>query len=391
VVRVDSLIARSLSLATKVDRQRTSATLNVAELMLSRVDFSPDDAAWANAFPIGRVTMSAKGVIRQEGIDRMEVAHVAFDVPAQTFHAEGFRSGPTGSDEDFRKRSRYARDRVVMMVDSVRVFGADFREYLRRARYQVRRTEVTGFSIDVLSEDELPPNPAGGRHRTPQAALRALGFDYRLDTILVSGRVTLRERDKGAPAPGILTFDRVHATFLNATNDPARMSDSLPLAITINARMMEAATVRIQATMPLLAPDFRMRWQADIGPMPAASFNPFLVNAAGMKLQSGDILGIRIVSTVANGRARGTIEPRWRGLHVEFPGMARTDHGLFGGIKRGLAKFVANAFAVRDDNVTTPEKPALNAVIDHRWSPREALPGFIWLSLRDPLIPLLKR
>jgi hypothetical protein len=391
VIRVDSLTARALSLTTRPGRNGPGSRISVAELMLARVDVRADNAAWASAFPVGRITMTASGLAQQSGTDRMELAHLGLDVPAQTLHAEGFRAGPTGTDAEFRKRSRYAHDRVVISVDSVRGLGAEFLEYIRRGRYRLRRAEVTGFALDVLAEDELPSDPASrGKHRTPQGALRAMGIDYRLDTILVSGRLALREREKDAASPGVLTFDRVKAVFLNATNDPVRMTDSTPLRITIDARMMQASSVRIDATMPLLAPDFRMDWRATIGAMPAAGFNPFIVNAVGMKFQGGEILGIHIASTVRNGRARGSIEPRWRGLQVEFPGVARKDTGLFGGIKRGLAKFAANAFAVRDDNMATPDHPALNATIDHRWSPSEALPAFIWLCLRDPLLPLLK-
>jgi len=124
--------------------------------------------------------------------------------------------------------------------------------------------------------------------------------------------------------------------------------------------------------------------------MPADGLNAFLVNATGMKFKSGEIVQIRITSKVAGGRARGLIEPRWRGLQVEFPGIARGNQGLFGAIRRGIAKFAANAFVVRDNNVDAPGVPALNGVIDHQWKSTEALPEFIWVSLREPLLPILK-
>jgi hypothetical protein len=154
---------------------------------------------------------------------------------------------------------------------------------------------------------------------------------------------------------------------------------------------MRSAPVHIEATMPLLSRDFRMRWRAEIGAMPASAFNAFLMNATGMKFQNGEIMQIHIASTVTGGHARGVIEPRWQGLHVEFPGISRGNQGLFGAIKRGIAKFAANSFVVRSDNVDVPDKRALNGAITHRWKSSEALPEFIWLSVREPLLPLLKR
>lgn len=391
VVRLDSLVARSLRVVTKARRARPGAVISVGELRLAHVDFSPDNAAWADAFPVGRITMSATGIVRQVGTDRMQLAHLEGDVPSQTVHAEGLRAGPTGSDSDFVRRLRYQEDRVTFAVDSLRALGVDFLEFIRRARYSVRRVEAVGFAVDVLTDHGPPKNPShGSTHRTPQAALRNLGIDFRVDTIVVAGRISIRERLADAPSPGVLTFEPIHAVLLNGTNDPVRMTDSTPLRVSIDTRLMHSAPVHIEATMPLLAQDFRMRWRAEIGAMPASAFNPFLVNATGMKFQGGEILQIHIASTVTRGRARGVVEPRWRDLNVELPGIARGNRGLFGVIRRGIAKFAANSFVVRGDNADVPGKSALNGTITHQWTPSEALPEFIWLSVRDPLLALMK-
>ncbi len=390
-VRIDSLIAHDLALENRATRIRGPATTEVAELVLAQVDIDPAAAAWSSAFPVGRVTMMATGVTRRAGFDRTEIGAFGLDLVAQTAHAEGIRMGPTGSDAEFRRRSRRAHDRVTLAVDSVRLLGTGFREFIRSGSYRVRRADLTGFALDVLTEDSLPGDPPGShRHLTPQGFLRALGVDYRVDTLTVSGQVTLRERDDNAAAPGVLIFDRVVAGFFNVTNDPSLMSDSTPLRLTIDARVMRAAPVHITATMPLQSTTYRMQWRFRIGGMPAAAFNPFLANAAGMSFTAGTLEGINATATVRNGRARGTIEPRWKGLNVSFPGVARHDGGLLGGIRRGLTKFVANAFAVRDNNMPAPGQPALDGVIDHQWTSAETLPTFIWMSIREPLLPLLK-
>lgn len=392
VVQLDSLVAHSLSVATKASRVRTSAVISIGELLLAHVRFSPDNEAWANAFPVGPIAMSATTIVRMAGTDRMALAHLGADIPAQTVHAEGLRAGPVGNDAEFVRQLRFQDDRVEFAADSLRILGVDFLEFIRRGHYSVRRVEATGFALDVLTDHGPPEDTTHGtRHQTPQAALRALGIDYRIDTIVVSGRITIRERLADAPTPGVLAFEPLRAVILNATNDPARMTDSTPLRVAIESRLMHSAPVHVEVSMPLLSRDFRMRLQAEIGAMPASAFNAFLVNATGMKFQSGDIVQIRIASTVKGGHARGVIEPRWRGLHVEFPGIARGNQGLIGAIKRGVAKFAANTFAVRGDNVVAPGSSAVNGVIDYQWKTTQTLPRFVWLSLREPLLPLLKR
>lgn len=391
VVFLDTLIGTDVRAVAARGRRSTGAVTSAASITLTGMRVTPDDSAWAGAFPLGRITLLAEGISRVVGTDRLDLAHLAVDVPAQRIAARGFRSGPTGSDADFLRRSPFAHDRVEFAADSLRMLGADFREFVRHDRYVVRRLELHGGSVDILVDHGLPSDTTRRHpHRTPQAVVRALPISLRIDTAVVRGRITLREREADAPSPGVLVFEPVQATLTNVTNDPQRMSDSTPLRVIIDSRLMRSAPVHVEATMPLLAPDFRMQWHAQVGAMPMEALNPFIMNATGMKFTDGTMHQVAIRVVVRGGRARGTIQPRWEGLHVEFPGIARSDRGLLGGIRRGLAKLAANAFAVRDDNVTQPGHPALDGRIDHQWTRAEALPAFIWNSLQEALLPLLK-
>ena len=154
---------------------------------------------------------------------------------------------------------------------------------------------------------------------------------------------------------------------------------------------MGVAPFHFELEMPLLADQFTMRYRGRLGAMDAAALNPFASDGAGVKFTRGRIEGISFDATVASGRARGRITPRWTNLGIELPGLDRKNTGIFGGLKRAVGKFVANAFMVRDDNVAGKKEPPRDGTIDHRWTPQETLPQFLWNSIRDPLVPLLKK
>ncbi|HQW68003.1 MAG TPA: hypothetical protein PLJ23_13235, partial [Gemmatimonadales bacterium] len=121
------------------------------------------------------------------------------------------------------------------------------------------------------------------------------------------------------------------------------------------------------------------------------ALNAFASDGSGIRFTRGSIQEIRFDAAVTNGRARGQVTPRWTDLGIELPGLSRKNTGIFGGLKRAAAKFVANAFMVRDNNTTGGKEPPRNGRIDHRWRTSETLPQFLWNSLRDPLIPLMKK
>ncbi|MEP6591414.1 MAG: DUF748 domain-containing protein, partial [Gemmatimonadota bacterium] len=297
---------------------------------------------------------------------------------------------PLGNDAAFLRRSRYRAERTSLDVAHVEVFGIRLPEYLREGSFWVRRAEITGLALDVMADKGKPSKPGRARHRMPQDALRELGLQLHADTVTITGRVQYRERDAEAPKPGVLTFEGIRATVLNLSTDPRRMTDSTPMTLRVDSRLMGAGALHLEAEIPLLAPKFTMAFRGSLGGMDAEAFNPLIVDATGVRFIRGHISSVRFNVTVRGGVASGTVQPRWEGLGIEVPGVARSQTNILGKLKRAVAKIAANAFLVRDDN-PAKDKPALNGNISHRWTPEETLPQFIWFSLRDALVPLLKR
>ena len=173
------------------------------------------------------------------------------------------------------------------------------------------------------------------------------------------------------------------------STDPTRQTDAAPTRIVADARLMGRGPFHVDIALPLLANNFSMSYSGRLGAMPATAFTPFLLGATKLGFSNGEVESISFTARVRNGFASGTVVPRWKGLKVEVPGIAKT--GPLGGIRRAIAKFAANEFMVNADNSASAKRPPEDGVIRHQWTPRQSLPQFLWFSIRDAILPILQQ
>lgn len=385
---LDMTLLRVVEEAT-VARDSTVTMLRRLEVRGARFD---DAQSWATAFPIGPVTVAAGGFTRRTRDDELLVGSFGLNVPAGTASVDSLRIGPEGNDGTFQRRNRYRVDRLVLSANRVALVGLDLPAFLNQENFLLRRADAEGVELDILTDKRKAKAPRRQvSHRHPQQVVRDLGLLVGADTITIAGEARYREHAVDAPRPGVVTFRNLKATLYNLTTDTVRMTDSTPFRLVADARLMGAGAFHFELEMPLLAEKFTMRYRGRLGAMPASAFNAFASDGSGIRFTRGQVQEIRFDASVTNGYARGRLTPRWTDLGIELPGLSRKNTGIFGGLKRAAAKFVANAFMVRDNNTAGGKESPLNGTIDHRWRSSETLPQFLWNSLRDPLIPLMKK
>lgn len=386
---LDSLHLTDLAL---VEGSGADSILTRLELLaLERVRLDLGDAAWDGPFPVGPVHVQARGILRDGRDTRLAIGRFGLDLAAGTVQLDSVRAGADGTDADWLRGRRWRADRTALAVDSVRVTGLGSHAWLRTGAITGRRVDIRGLDADIATDKRLPARRTATVHRTPQAWVREVAPRFHLDTVQVAGRMQYRERSPDAPRTGVVRFERVQVTMTNLSNDPARMTDSTPLVLRAEARLMGTGAFALQVEIPLLSPDFRMRYDGSLGRMPATALNPFIVGIAPMQFKEGRILGITFGATVTNGVARGQVRPRWDSLFVDITRTASGGGGILGGIKRAVTKFAANEFVLQSENSDAGDRPPRDGPIVHRWVPRETLLQFLWNGIRDALLPLVKR
>jgi hypothetical protein len=104
-------------------------------------------------------------------------------------------------------------------------------------------------------------------------------------------------------------------------------------------------------------------------------------------------VGVSFSAAVRHGVVFGSVTPRYADLSVEVTGHGSRGilgaGGIFGGAVRGLASLAAKSKisgANPYGRTTTPRRGAIR----HVFTPSQTLPAFLWQSLREGLLAVLK-
>lgn len=373
-----SLPALSLTLERPGPRGGTSVVLEHARFDAEGLDFDLESAT------ADRARLRATGlVLRPDSLTEISVARLDAGLTDSTLALTDAEHEPAIPEAEWVRRVRVRRDRVRFALDSLVGRGVAYRAFLASGEIGVRSLELHDARLDVLTDRRIPKGPPQ-RHTTPQRAAARIDPAVRLDTVLVTGgRIVYRERKPETERPGVVTFENLRAAVL----DFQLPSRGRPLRIEASARLMGEGALSARATVPLDAPDFRYELSGRVGAMPAEAFNRFLSVNEEFEFDDGRVEGITFSQTVREGRARTTVTPRYRELSVEPTG---DGGGVIGSVSRGVKEFLAQSLVVRSRNPEEEGEDPLVGRTVRRYDPTSTWLQFLWLSLREGLLEVLK-
>lgn len=354
-------------------------------LAISRAWFDAEDVVFdPEAASAGRARLAASGIrLLPDSTIEISVARLEADFTDSTLTLAGAEHEPSIPESEWLRRVRVRRDRIRFALDSLRGRGVTYRTFLATGDIGIRTLELRGAVLDVLTDRRIPRGPPR-RHPTPQQVAARTRSAVRLDTLLVNGgRIVYRERKPERDGPGVVSFDDLRATVLHLDLP----SQGEPLRIEAGARLMGAGSLSVRVTVPLDAPDFRYELSGRLGAMPAEAFNRFLSVNESFEFDNGRVEEITIGQSVRGGRARTTVTPRYRDLSVQPTG---DGGGLIGSVKRAVEETVADALVVRSGNPGDDDEEPRVARTVRRYDPTSTWLQFLWFSLREGLLEVLK-
>jgi hypothetical protein len=334
-------------------------------------------------------------VMHPDSLRALSVGVVASNVSDSTLELHDISFKPTLSPSEFARVKRRAY--IGITAGRAQAEGIDFGALALGYGMIARRVAVDSFKVEV-SETKGPPRPPRVR-RSPQQWMADLDQSVSFDSILLrEGEVVYRENHPGRSHPGVITFAHLHATALNVRHWEGRRTRSEAMTLTVTSHIQKAGRFDVGFTVPLDAPRFEMAFQGTLGAMPATAFNDFVEPIYPWRIEKGQLSTIKFTAAVRNGVATGTITPIYRDLNVDVTGSGATgilgSGGVIGSAARGIASLAANVMKVNTNNPDDPDhptKPPQVGVIHHAFTRHESLPGFLWKSIRDGLLPVLKK
>lgn len=336
-------------------------------------------------------------LVHRDSTMALRLGALAANVSDSTIEASGVSYAPSLSPADYARLNAYRRPYITTKASRFQVQGIDFGRLVSGDGIRARRVAVDSFRL-TLTTDKRGPTRVVTR-LSPQERVADLDQSVSLDSVVLrDGEIVYREGRPGRERRGTIMFTRIQGSAVNVSHIDGRRTRADLTKFTVAAELQKAGRFDLHVEIPLDAPTFDMTFRGSLGAMPATAFDAFVEEVLPWRITKGQIQQVKFAAVVKNGVANGTVTPLYRDLAVEVTGKGATGilgtGGVFGDAARGLASIAANLMKVNTNNPDDPDKPTKPPMvgrIHYVFTHRENLPVFLWKSVRDGLVRVVKK
>ena len=239
----------------------------------------------------------------------------------------------TPPPEDTTDVSRQRKAVVTVTVDSIDVTGLDLDRAITNEALHLDRMSVHGMHAKVDLDKALPQDTTAN-HLLPPAALAALPFSIRIDTLdLADGEVLYRERNATTRRWGTVPFTALRARFLEIDNDPGERNEGSAFNGEFSGTLFHqghlSGTYRVEP-----GGSGRFSIGATLKDMPLTALNMASRPMMRIEVDGGTLHRMSLWMEGNAQRAKGTLGMDYEGflLRVEPGTPSDVRHSLFGGV-----------------------------------------------------------
>ena len=289
---------------------------------------------------------------------------------------------PTVPDSTYFRAAGPSSSRIRATVADIRVIGLR-NDNMRHRRLTASAILIASANLDLLADYRLPG--ALRRRVLWPTRFARLAWVVGIDSIgLDSGRIRYSEMRPGAASAGTVTFDRIHARIMNASNDSVA-TVSGPVVMEAEARLFGSGPLQARITVPVREGPLRLHAVGRLGSMPIKEFNGFVLPANGIEITGGDLHEATFSFDVSQNKATGEFRGQWEGFDLKLVDKRTGEQNLGKKLKTIVAKMIA-----KDDNMPD-SKGKLNATpIKYVVLPTDTFWGVIWRSLKSGMMKAMK-
>jgi len=260
-------------------------------------------------------------------------------------------------------------------TDEIKLSGISYQGLFNGKGIGIRSVLVNGTKLEIINDSKYANNNPG---KMPNEMVRGIPFPIEIDHIaFTNASIKYKTYTEGVKDPGILTFERTKMDVTNFTNNRKKMSAKHPCKIKSEAYVMGKGLFKVEAEVPLLSKDFNCKYQGSLGRIDATNFNS-LLEAGGMRLESGQVEAQHFEVTVVKGKATGEM------LLMYYDLKTKLVNKKTGKVKSFLSH-IAN-FILKNQNALKNHKGPETAVIDYSRKTEDGFLSYIWGSISEGIV-----
>jgi hypothetical protein len=309
-------------------------------------------------------------------------AHLRASLPDSELIAKDTQFKPLAGDEPFFAEREFRTTRFHIVVPECRVLGLAYKELFEGVAYRAQALHLVEPQFEALVNREKPPAPFEKSPLMVHEALAGLRQPMQLELLrITNGRVRYAERMTVDAEPAVLTFGSVNLAAEGIGNP---ISPHAAIELEGQGHFMNAATLRVQMTIPIRPETFSLHYSGSLDAMDLSELNPFLERAERIRINSGSTEGAQFEIEVRDGQARGRVRGIYEDLNISLLDKQT-------GAKHRITSLLANLLKIRTSNDPDAMGEMRVGNVSYTRAPEDAFFKFVWLALRSGVLDLISR
>ena len=286
--------------------------------------------------------------ITRDGLYAISFQDIMSSTSRKTVTFSNLRVKPLYPEMEFSKKYKTQHDRYNLYFKEISLNDIDFLSLNTQHRLIASNLLIDAADINIFMNRELPPVTFDKGRNYPHVVLKRLKLNTRIDTIRIQNTsINYSEYNPASEKKGTVTFNRLHATIINVTNDSLSLIRNHWTRAETSAWLMNKGSLNVQINFNLTSKKADFNFNGTMGKMDMRSLNQLARNLSLTNIRSGTINKAEFEVSGNRNTSVGYIKLYYNNLKVD---LLKNDDDRNELEKRGVVSALANTLVIKNDN-----------------------------------------
>jgi len=244
--------------------------------------------------------------------------------------------------------NKSTRDRFTLRIDSIQLNHFDFLNYHKYRVLNATSLTINQGAIQIFSNPNKQDNGQDKIKTFPNAALRVINTDIKIDTLLINHfNILYNEYNKKSNQTGSVIFNNTSGRVLNITTNKTALQTNNECKVELNSYFMNRAKLNVAFNFNLTDEAHSFNYKGELGQMDLKFVNPAAMPLGMVKITSGTLKLFRFDIHADASGDRGKVELLYNNVFVS---LLKPDTVFDKLKKKPIATVFANLFFIKHNN-----------------------------------------
>lgn len=308
----------------------------------------------------------------------IKASQFEFSASAKKLNIKEFALEPRYSEQEFAKVNGYARDRYLLRLNNIDLFGINLPVYIKNREILADEMNIANGSLSVFNDNSYPKLLKDKTGRFPHQLLQKIKIPITLKKIILNKLdISYAEFDKESNRRGRISFNNTSGVIMNVTNQQKYKKRNPIIEVNLESYLMGQGKLNVGFKFNTTAPKADFSYKGQLLNMDGKQLNYITRPLAMLHIKNCSIKKFAFDIEANEDRAKGKVEFVYNDLSLGLMKKHKDGERL----KRlGILSLLANAMIIYSDNPSADGKFTM-APIYYKRKPTGSFFNFVWKTL----------